>query len=129
MDREKYLELKEEIHRKWEQVKAQDTTDTEALPKVSMDKNLKELIKIGNNTAKPGKRTCAHHGLAKKSVPHSWKLKVMEVYKVSPTLIKFMKHSMNTWETMLTLNHSNRSITSRPIKIKSDIFQGDSLPP
>ena len=36
-----------------------------------------------------------------------------------------MKH----WKTTLNLNHENGTLTSRPIEIKSGIFQGDSLSP
>ena len=36
---------------------------------------------------------------------------------------------MKTWKSTLVLNHSGGSLTSRPINIKSGIFQGDSLSP
>ena len=36
---------------------------------------------------------------------------------------------MRTWKSMLVLNHPGGSLTSRPINIKSGIFQGDSLSP
>ena len=63
------------------------------------------------------------------SVPHSWILKTLEIYKVSPVLINFLKSSMNLWETNLTLSHSKGTLTSKGLKIKSGIFQGDSLSP
>ena len=63
------------------------------------------------------------------SVPHSLIIKAMQIYKVSPDLIKYVKHSMSTWKTTMILNFSSRSITTNPIRIKNGIFQGDSLSP
>jgi len=63
------------------------------------------------------------------SVPHSWITKTMEIYKLSPTMIKFMRHSMNMWKTTMVLNHSNGTIKTGEINIRSGIFQGDSLSP
>ena len=63
------------------------------------------------------------------SVPHSWIIKVMEIYKVSPILTNFMKESMRQWRTTMILSHTTGTLTSRQIKIKSGIFQGDSLSP
>ena len=44
------------------------------------------------------------------SVPHSWILKALQMYKISPTLINFMKHSMSTWKTTMILNYSIEKI-------------------
>ena len=63
------------------------------------------------------------------SVPHSWILKTMQMYKVSPTLINFLSHSMGTWKTTMILNYSTGKIVTNPISIKNGIFQGDSLSP
>ena len=63
------------------------------------------------------------------SVPHSWIIKVMQIYKVSSDLIKYITHSMGTWQTKMILNCSSGSITTNPIRIKNGIFQGDSLSP
>ena len=63
------------------------------------------------------------------SVPHSWILKTMQIYKISPTLINFMKHSMSTWKTTMILNYSTGKIETNPIRIRNGIFQGDSLSP
>ena len=63
------------------------------------------------------------------SVPHSWILKTMEMYKLSPVLINFMRHIMGTWKTTMILNYSMGNIMTNPIRIKNGIFQGDSLSP
>ena len=63
------------------------------------------------------------------SVPHSWILKTMHMYKVSPTLINFLSHGMSTWKTTMILNYSTGKIVTNPISIKNGIFQGDSLSP
>ena len=63
------------------------------------------------------------------SVPHTWIEKCLEIYKVCPTTSKFIVQSMKNWKTNLNLHHANGSVTSRPVNIKSGIFQGDSLSP
>ena len=63
------------------------------------------------------------------SVPHEWIIKALEMYKVSPTIVKFLKESMNAWSTTLVLNHSQGTNTFPDIDIACGIFQGDSLSP
>ena len=63
------------------------------------------------------------------SVPHSWILRCLELFKISPTLINFLRSSMRIWETNLFLSHSNGILSSPGMKIKCGIFQGDSLSP
>jgi len=63
------------------------------------------------------------------SLPHTWILKAMEIYKISPIVINFMKTSMDYWKTTLVLTHMEGSMTTRPIHIRNGIFQGDSLSP
>ena len=63
------------------------------------------------------------------SVPHSWIMKCMEIYKICPVVTQFITAAMRTWKSTLVLNHPGGSLTSRPINIKSGIFQGDSLSP
>ena len=62
------------------------------------------------------------------SVPHTWIIKCMEIFKLSPKLIDFMKTSMKNWQTTMILNAETPIVTD-PIKIKSGIFQGDSFSP
>ena len=63
------------------------------------------------------------------SVPHSWILQCLELFKVSPTLINFLKKSMKLWKTDLFLSHSNGILSSAGMRIKCGIFQGDFLSP
>ena len=63
------------------------------------------------------------------SVPHSWILKTLELFKISPILINFIKSSMTKWNTDLLLNHKNGIISIDSLKINCGIFQGDSLSP
>ena len=58
------------------------------------------------------------------SIPHSWLLRVLELYKVSPTIINFLKISMAKWKTNLQLNYSEESITCENFDINSGIFLG-----
>ena len=51
----------------------------------------------------------------------------MEIYKICPVTVNLIAESMKCWKTTLHLNHAEGSMTSRPINIKSGIFQGDSL--
>ena len=63
------------------------------------------------------------------SVPHSWIEETLKIHKVCPKLMKFIKINMENWETTLNLHHVRGTLSSRPIRIKSGIFQGDSLSP
>ncbi|KAL0839729.1 hypothetical protein ABMA28_016372 [Loxostege sticticalis] len=61
------------------------------------------------------------------SVPHSWLLSVLEIYKIHPVIISFLKNTMVNWQTVLSIK--NAALTTDPIKIQRGIFQGDSLSP
>ena len=63
------------------------------------------------------------------SVPHTWILKSLEIYKICPTITRFIANNMEAWKTTLRLYHKNGMLTSRSIEINSGIFQGDSLSP
>ena len=63
------------------------------------------------------------------SVPHTWIIKCLELYKICPVAINFMKECMKNWKTTLHLRHANGSLTSRLLSINRGIFQGDSLSP
>ncbi|KAI5731448.1 hypothetical protein M8J77_010139 [Diaphorina citri] len=78
------------------------------------------------------------------SVPHAWLLKVLELYKVHPKIIKLLGNLMNTWRTAIHLQIENQTeqnnkrpgkeqhITTNAtpiIQITRGIFQGDSLSP
>ncbi|KAJ0173873.1 hypothetical protein K1T71_011022 [Dendrolimus kikuchii] len=63
------------------------------------------------------------------SVPHSWLTQVLEIYKINPAIINFLKTIMNNWKTSLRLHTDSICITTREIAVKRGIFQGDSLSP
>ena len=63
------------------------------------------------------------------SVPHSWILKCLQMYKIHPVLITFIEESMSQWKTNMTLVHKGGVQETAPIRIKRGIFQGDSLSP
>ena len=63
------------------------------------------------------------------SVPHSWIIQAMEIYRISPTLINFMRTNMGFWKTTMMLRFQDGALKTRPIQVRSGIFQGDSLSP
>lgn len=62
-------------------------------------------------------------------VPHSWILKCLGMYNISPIMKGFIESSMKKWKTTLHLSHEKGALKSRKININSGIFQGDSLSP
>ena len=63
------------------------------------------------------------------SIPHKWILKSLELYKISPAIIGFLKQAMTQWTTKLILTHSDGICVSDNLSIDRGIFQGDSLSP
>ena len=63
------------------------------------------------------------------SVPHSWILKCLQMYKIHPALITFIEESMSQWKINMTLVHKEGVLKTGPIRIKRGIFQGNSLSP
>jgi hypothetical protein len=63
------------------------------------------------------------------SVPHSWLIKILKIYKINLDLINFLSHIMTFWRTTLNLSINNIKLKSEPIQIKRGIYQGDSLSP
>lgn len=61
------------------------------------------------------------------SVPHSWLIAVLDIYKVNPTLRNFLAYAMTKWNTTIHLSADTRQIQTSKIKINRGIFQGDSL--
>ena len=61
------------------------------------------------------------------NVPHSWILKCLQMYKIHPVLIIFIKESVSQWKTNMTLVHQEGVLETGLIRIKTGIFQGDSL--
>jgi hypothetical protein len=63
------------------------------------------------------------------SVPHSWLIKILKIYKINLDLTNFLSHVMTFWKTTLNLSINNTKLKSEPIQIKRGIYQGDSLSP
>lgn len=63
------------------------------------------------------------------SVPHSWLIEVLRIYKINETIINFLEQIMTHWRTTLSLRQQDFTITTKDIRIKRGIFQGDSLSP
>ena len=61
------------------------------------------------------------------SVPRSWILKVLDLFKISPVLVNFRRINMSIWKTSLNLTHQYGNLKSKPIKITSSIYQDHSL--
>ena len=47
------------------------------------------------------------------SVPHSWILKCLQMYKIHPLLITFIEESMSQWKSNMTLVHKGRRYKDR----------------
>ena len=63
------------------------------------------------------------------SVPHSWLIQCLELYKVHPTITRTLASQIPMWQTNISLRHTKGTITIPKVKIKRGIFQGDSLSP
>ena len=59
------------------------------------------------------------------SVPHSWILEVLSLYRIKSILINFIAASMALWNTMLTFD----KLFVGNVSVNCGIFQGDSLSP
>lgn len=61
------------------------------------------------------------------SVPHSWLIHVMQIYKIDEKLTSFLNTIMKHWRTSIHLRTNTTNIHTEEIPIKRGIFQGDSL--
>lgn len=62
------------------------------------------------------------------SIPHTWLVKTLEIYKIDPVIINFLEKTMSTWRTRIHLRATQgQEITTEEICIKTGIFQGDAL--
>ena len=59
------------------------------------------------------------------SVPHSWILKCLELFRFDDRVAKFLQAAMKIWKTDLTINN----MLIGECNIQRGIFQGDSLSP
>jgi hypothetical protein len=63
------------------------------------------------------------------SVPHSWLVKILEIYKVDKSLIELLSACMHTRRTELYVGQRGTGYKTGELSIKRGIFQGDSLSP
>lgn len=61
------------------------------------------------------------------SIPHSWLLKILEIYKIDQHIRNFLATAMKTWRTKIHLTTDQAQVETDKIKINTGIFQGDSL--
>lgn len=82
---------------------------------------------IMNHAAKKCRNLCMAYIDYKKafdSVPHSWLLKVLKLYKIHPYLVNTISYLMSNWKT-----HIQFSTLDTAVDISRGIYQGDSLSP
>ena len=91
------------------------------------------LDKLISEDAKRKKRSVSlmwiDYKKAYDSVPHSWIIEAMKLYKIDDTTCKFIEMLMPEWRTKIHLPHKDGCITTDDINIERGIFQGDSLSP
>ena len=63
------------------------------------------------------------------SVPHAWIKRMLSLYKVHETIIRFITYLMPTWRTKLFLPTKHGTVETDDIFFRRGIFQGDSLSP
>lgn len=63
------------------------------------------------------------------SVPHTWLIRVLQIYKVNPIVIEFLKNTMANWCTTINARNTNKCYQTELLKIERGIFQGDTLSP
>lgn len=62
------------------------------------------------------------------SVPHSWLVEVLRMYKIDPVIVNCLQSIMDTWCTNLLLTVPGKPpINTGQVKINRGIFQGDAL--
>lgn len=69
---------------------------------------------------------CLDYKKAFDSVPHTWIFKSLKLCKICPTITRFMREKVKSRKAIVQLNHNRGMMISRPIKLKSGIYQGDS---
>lgn len=92
----------------------------------------KELLVIDSVLTKQAKRKKRNLSVAwidyRKafdSVPHSWLLEILKIYKIHPKVTMLLQHLMASWRTVLNV----KEYKTQEINIRRGIFQGDSLSP
>ena len=57
------------------------------------------------------------------SVPHSWIIRCLDIYKIDPAIKEFLKTQMQKWTMDITLKHNEGEIHLPDVKVKRGIFQ------
>ena len=63
------------------------------------------------------------------SVPHSWLIRCLDLYKINAPIKNFLATQMKKWKMNITLKHANGDMQIPDVKIRRGIFQEDSLSP
>ncbi|XP_044764407.1 uncharacterized protein LOC123320972 [Coccinella septempunctata] len=94
----------------------------------------KELLVIDHNITKQAKKKLKNISMAWidyqkafDSVPHSWLIEVLSIYKVNKQVIELLAFLMSTWRTTLKINTKISCYETGEIRIKRGLFQGDGL--
>ena len=58
------------------------------------------------------------------SLPHTWIMEVLEIYKEFPTIRTFVKDSMTIWKTQMCLCCGKGMLMSESIAIRRGTFEG-----
>lgn len=61
------------------------------------------------------------------SIPHSWLVETLQIYKINSYVIEFLKHIMQSWRTKIVIGHGEQQTKTSEIRVNTGIFQGDSL--
>ena len=56
------------------------------------------------------------------SVPHSWLIHVLQIYKLDPHIIKSLQQLMKKWTNTRLVKVKNHRIMSDPIRIQRGIY-------
>ncbi|XP_044764461.1 uncharacterized protein LOC123321024 [Coccinella septempunctata] len=96
----------------------------------------KELLLIDKMLTRQAKRRLKNISMAwidyqkaYDSVPHSWLVEILEIYKVNRLAINLIKSLMSTWRTTLSIKTRTTTYRTEEIQIRNGIFQGDGLSP
>lgn len=60
-------------------------------------------------------------------IPHTWLIEIMEIYKIHPNIVTFLRKCMQQWKTKINLSTNTETIETELLNIQRGIFQGDSL--
>lgn len=63
------------------------------------------------------------------SVPHSWLLQVLEIYKINKDIVNLLSILMSSWRTTISITGRTTQYQTNEVRIKRGIFQGDGFSP